>query len=89
MHAFRNGPIEDVHAGEACPVCSGDKRYSHITQDEMKAIRKFAVDRMYALLWLREFSPEIYVSLTEMGLKFTTHWDQPDSGNLEKMIASH
>jgi hypothetical protein len=22
--AFRNGPIEDIHAGRLCPTCTGD-----------------------------------------------------------------
>ena len=35
---FRNGPIEDLHAGIKCPTCSGDEKYSHITQREMKRI---------------------------------------------------
>lgn len=34
--AFRNGPIEDVHAGKECPLCAGKPEYSHITQDEMR-----------------------------------------------------
>ena len=33
--AFRNGPIEDVHAGQECPVCAGNSEYSRISQDEM------------------------------------------------------
>ena len=33
--AFRNGPIEDIHAE------------SRITQDEMRTLMKFAVDRVY------------------------------------------
>ncbi len=37
--AFRNGPIEDVHAGERCPVCDGQTGYSRITDAEMKAIK--------------------------------------------------
>jgi hypothetical protein len=48
--AFRNGPIEDVHAGKECPNCSGQSEYSHITQAEMKNITKQAVDIVYKLL---------------------------------------
>lgn len=51
--AFRNGPIEDVHAGEECPLCTGKTEYSHITQDEMKSIMKQAVGTVYRLLWLK------------------------------------
>ena len=40
--AFRNGPIEDVHAGKECPNCAGKVEHSHITQDEMKNIMKRA-----------------------------------------------
>jgi len=45
--AFRNGPIEDVHAGKKCPACAGNHEYSHITQAEMKNIMKRAVDTVY------------------------------------------
>ena len=41
--AFRNGPIESVHAGKLCPTCNGAPEYSGITDDEMKAIIKSAV----------------------------------------------
>ena len=26
--AFGNGPIEDIHAGRSCPLCSGKSEYS-------------------------------------------------------------
>jgi len=29
--AFRNGPIEDLHAGKPCKVCSGNQEISHIS----------------------------------------------------------
>jgi len=48
--AFRNGPIEDVHAGRTCPTCMGHPGYSRISDAEMKAIMKNAVNRVYALL---------------------------------------
>lgn len=44
--AFRNGPIEHVHAGRTCPTSTGHEGYSRITDDEMKAIMKNAVDRV-------------------------------------------
>ena len=46
--AFRNGPIEQVHAGQPCPTCAGRPGVSRITDDEMKAIMKNAVDHVYA-----------------------------------------
>ena len=34
--AFRNGPIENIHAGRPCPTCSGQAGYSRISDAEMK-----------------------------------------------------
>lgn len=48
--AFRNGPIENVHAGRTCPTCHGKPEYSHITQAEMREIMKSAVDHLYTKL---------------------------------------
>jgi len=55
--AFRNGPIENVHAGKMCPLCNGKPEYSGITDAEMKEIMKDAVDQLYGLLWLKQISP--------------------------------
>ena len=38
--AFRNGPIEGIHAGTQCPTCSGEASYSRITDAEIKEIMK-------------------------------------------------
>ena len=46
--AFRNGPIEQVHAGQPCPMCSGRPGFSRITDDEMNAIMQNAVDHVCA-----------------------------------------
>lgn len=43
--AFRNGPIESIHAGRPCPNCSGKRGYSRITNEEMERIMKAAVNR--------------------------------------------
>ncbi len=75
--AFRNGPIEDVHAGKECPTCAGKSEYSHITQAEMKNIMKQAVDTVYKLLWLKQNDPEKYEATLEFGNRYTRFWDQP------------
>ena len=75
--AFRNGPIEDVHAGKVCPTCDGNPEYSHITQDEMQAIMKAAVDRMYTYLLLKENDEAAYEALLSFGAKYTRAWDEP------------
>jgi hypothetical protein len=83
--AFRNGPIENVHAGKLCPVCEGQPEFSHITDSEMKLIMKTAVDRIYELLCLRSESPVAYESRISFGEQYTTRWDDPspldDHGN--------
>jgi hypothetical protein len=55
--AFRNGPIEGLHAGTPCPACNGKAEVSHISDDEMKSIMKSAVDTVYRLLWKRDHDP--------------------------------
>ena len=76
--AFRNGPIEDLHAGRPCAVCSGDREISHITDEEMKAIMKSAVNTIYRLLWLRDSDPVAYKEKLALGIRFTLHWDDPE-----------
>jgi len=75
--AFRNGPIEDVHAGRPCPNCSGQKGYSHITDDEMKRIMKAAVDRVFTLLALKSEQPDRYEGFLTFATLQTKEWDSP------------
>lgn len=75
--AFRNGPIENVHAGKVCPTCDGNPEYSHITQDEMRTIMKAAVDRMYTYLLLKENDETAYEALLSFGARYTKAWDEP------------
>ena len=76
--AFRNGPIEDLHAGGPCTVCSGNREISHITDEEIKAIMKSAVNTIYRLLWLRDADPVAYNEKLALGRRFTLHWDDPE-----------
>jgi len=76
--AFRNGPIEDVHAGKECPTCAGKSEYSHITQAEMKNIMKHAVNVVYRLLWLKENDPEKYAATSGFGRLYAASWDEPE-----------
>ncbi len=75
--AFRNGPIEDIHAGKTCPTCQGKRGYSRITEKEMKLIVKVAVDRVYAFLWLQHRDPKEYEVLLKVGDSDTREWDDP------------
>jgi hypothetical protein len=76
--AFRNGPIENLHAGRPCPACSGKPEISHITDEEMKGLMKSAVDALYRLLWLREYDPRAYQEQLALGRRYTLHWDDPE-----------
>jgi hypothetical protein len=76
--AFRNGPIEDLHAGKPCPVCSGKSELSHISDDEMKVVMKSAVNALYRLLWQRDYEPAAYNESLAFGRRHTIHWDDPE-----------
>ena len=76
--AFRNGPIEDLHAGRPCAVCSGDPENSHISDEEMKAIMKSAVNTLYRLLWQRDCDSMAYNENLALGRRYTLHWDDPE-----------
>ncbi len=67
--AFRNGPIEDIHAD------------GRISQEEMKNIMKYAVNELYFLLHLRYTCPELY-KLYLIPL-FPWHWDDPITKNFD------
>jgi hypothetical protein len=75
--AFRNGPIEDIHAGKACPTCNGRPEYAHVTDDDMMAIMKSAVDQLYRLLVLKAEDPRMYESEIRRGTGYTAAWDEP------------
>lgn len=75
--AFRNGPIENVHAGKSCLTCHGKQEYSHITQAEMRDIMKAAVNRLYTYLVLKQHDPSAYEELLSLGERYTIAWDEP------------
>ena len=76
--AFRNGPIETLHAGRPCPSCRGNAEISHITDEEMKGLMKSAVNALYRLLWSREHDPHSYHEQLAFGRRYTLHWDDPE-----------
>ena len=76
--AFRNGPIEGLHAGKPCAACAGRQEISHISDEEMKAMMKSAVDTLYRLLWQRENDPAAYLENLALGERYTMQWDDPE-----------
>ena len=75
--AFRNGPLEDLHAGRMCPHCAGNPEYSRITDVEMKELMQSAVNQVYRLLWQRENDAEGYAKSLTLGKRYTRAWDDP------------
>jgi hypothetical protein len=84
--AFRNGPIEKVHAGKLCPTCSAGPEYSRITDDEMKEIMKSAVNRVYTLLRLKSGDPDEYARQIDFGAHNVTGWDEPAEPGLRSQV---
>jgi hypothetical protein len=76
--AFRNGPIETVHAGKQCPTCGSAPGYSRITDAEMKTIMKAAVDKLYSLLRIKAEDPARYDRQIKFGIQYAARWDAPD-----------
>ena len=76
--AFRNGPIEDLHAGRTCLACEGRSGFSRISDDEMKVIMKNAVNRVYKLLRLKAEDPDGYAREIALGERYTVKWDEPE-----------
>jgi hypothetical protein len=58
--AFRNGMLEDLHAGDTSAIQS-DPSISRLTDDEMKAMMIDASTRLAALLKLKEKDPVKYL----------------------------
>ncbi len=75
--AFRNGPIEELHAGAACPTCQDNPQYSRISEPEMKQIMQNAVNHVYRLLWQRTHDQESYARSVEFGERYSAIWSDP------------
>lgn len=76
--AFRNGPIENLHCGRPCSECAGNPDISHISDEEMESLMKWAVNALYRLLWLREYDPRSYHEQLALGRRYTLRWDDPE-----------
>jgi len=57
--AFRNGPIEDLHAGQSSELLS-DPELSRITDEEMKTLMVNACEQVAKLLKMKDTDPERY-----------------------------
>lgn len=73
--AFRNGYIEELHAGRHHEVLD-DPDISRITDDEMKTLMIQASEQLARLLHLRETNPDKYKKEMELGARYTYKWDK-------------
>ena len=72
--AFRNGPIEDLHAGKASALIL-DPTLSRITDDEMKKIMLNACETMEHLLREKEADPgQYYLKIMDYNLRYCGNW---------------
>lgn len=74
--AFRNGPLEDLHAGEHSPLLE-DKRCSRITDQEMKELMLSACNQMERLLRLKQDNPgEYWLTLMDYCNSYCRDWQR-------------
>ena len=74
--AFRNGPIEDLHAGKPSPLLENPK-LSRITDEEMKKIMLNACQCVEKLLKEKQDDPAAYYQkILEFNLKYCRKWER-------------
>ena len=73
-YAFRNGPIENLHAGKSSPL-TDDPELSRITDEEMKELMISASERLAAILELRDSDPSKYRRFVQdYGFRYCRRW---------------
>ena len=73
--AFRNGYLEELHAGEHHPALD-DPQVSRITDDEMKKLMIGASESLSKLLELKETDIEKYYEKIEWGMQYCRGWER-------------
>ena len=74
--AFRNGPIEDLHAGTYSPVLQ-DLSISRITDEEMKELMISACRKLAELLELKVSDPAEYErQIKSYNFRYCRTWER-------------
>ena len=73
--AFRNSPLEDLHAGIHSPLLE-DPSLSRITDDEMKTLMIAASRKLAELLNLRDADPEAFALLLATSWQQVKNWER-------------
>jgi hypothetical protein len=73
-YAFRNGPLEDLHAGKHSELLE-DKSLSRISDAEMKTLMLTACDRVEHLLRQKQSDPKKYMRIvTAYNVMYCGDW---------------
>lgn len=73
--AFRNGPIEDLHAGQYSALLE-NPALSRITDEEMKTIMIDASTKLAELLALRDSDPEAFAQTLAANWRQVRNWER-------------
>jgi len=73
--AFRNGPIEDLHAGKYSPMLEAPE-LSRITDEEMKTIMINASAKLAELLALRDDDPDEFAQVLAATWRQVRAWER-------------
>jgi hypothetical protein len=77
--ALRNGPLEDLHAGEHSELLEDDS-LSRITDAEMRELMISACERVEDLLRLKERDPKKYDTMIKgYNIMYCGQWDRGSS----------
>ncbi len=75
-YAFRNGELENLHAGAASPL-TDDPNLSRITDAKMKELMIEASGKLAALLAFRDRDPDNYKRFVQAyGFMFCREWNR-------------
>ncbi|MCI0349820.1 MAG: hypothetical protein L0Z53_10380, partial [Acidobacteriales bacterium] len=75
-YAFRNGPLEDLHAGKTSPL-TDDPSLSRITDAEIKNLMINASEHLAKMRALRDSDPEAYRRfLQSYGMRYCKSWNR-------------
>ena len=73
--AFRNSPLEDLHAGKYSPLLE-DPALSRITDEEMKTLMIAASSKLAELLSQRDTDPDAFAQLLAVSWRQVRNWDR-------------
>ena len=73
--AFRNSPLEDLHAGKYSPLLE-DPALSRITDAEMKTLMISASSKLAELLTQRDADPDAFAQLLAVNWRQVRNWER-------------